>query len=397
MTARPGGNVPLIAVVGPTGSGKSALALALAEHLGSEIISVDAMQFYRGMEIGTAAPNPEEQRRVPHHFVSFLKPDEEMTAGIYQEQARARLALINGAGSGPEDPPPSFPRKWESRTRQQNPETALDPRLHGDDEPFAHAGSVGSPQITETGRTAVAAGGSGMYVSALIDGIFDGPGEDPAIRAWLHDEAARRGNACLLERLREVDPEYAARITGPRDLVRIVRALEVYEIAGRPFSELHREHRERTPSLPCLQFALDYPNRADLYARIDARVLRMIGAGWVAEVERLLDAGYGPQLDRLKALGFREIAAALRGEQSLDDAVAAAQMHHRRYAKRQLSWFRADPRIHWIAAGPGSNVESQLAELLRVVDARTEGLEAPPVDLHRFLAGRTGAAGDRHG
>jgi tRNA dimethylallyltransferase len=333
VNAVPGNNVPLIAVVGPTGSGKSSLAVALAEHLDTEIISVDSMQFYRGMEIGTAAPTLDDQRRIAHHFVSFLNPDEEITAGSYQEMARERVAQIN-----------------------------------------------------ETGRSAVAAGGSGMYVSALIDGIFDGPSEDPAIRARLYEEAERLGNEHLLERVRTVDPEYATRITGSNDLIRIVRALEVYEITGQPLSVLHQEHRERTPSLPCLQFALAYENRQDLYDRIDRRVEQMIEAGWVEEVQRLIDKGYGPQLERLKALGFREIAAHLRGEKTRDEAIAAAQMHHRRYAKRQLTWFRADPRIHWIPAGPGTTTETQLTALLHILDTHNEESPKNRSELHGFLA-----------
>ena len=339
MTRALGEQWPLIAVVGPTGSGKSSLGLALAEYLATDIISVDSMQFYHGMEIGTAAPTTKDRRRVPHHFVAFLDPDEEMAAGPYQLMARACLDVIN-----------------------------------------------------DTGHTAVAVGGSGMYVSALIDGIFDGPGEDATIRERLHAEAAEEGNEVLLERLRQIDPEYITRISGKKDLVRIVRALEVYELTGRPLSELHREHRKRTPSIPCLQFALDYPDRQVLYDRINQRVLQMVEMGWVAEVQTLLDSGYGPELDRLKALGYREMAAHLRGEISLDEVIARTQKHHRRFAKRQLTWFRADPRIHWIPAGPGITTECQLEQLLQIHSEVAPRRTTPAAEpLHRFLAGRTEA------
>lgn len=332
---------PLLAVVGPTGSGKSALALALAEYLGTEIISVDSMQFYRGMEIGTAAPSLDDRRRVLHHFVGFLQPDDEIAAGTYQEAARERVGLLN-----------------------------------------------------RTGRLAVAAGGSGMYVSALIDGIFDGPGADPAIRARLEAEAEAEGNGVLLARLREVDPEYAANLTSVNDRVRIVRALEVYEIAGRPYTELHRDHRRRTPSLPALQFALRYENRQDLYDRINRRVLQMIEEGWVDEVRQLVEDGYAPQIERLKALGYREILAHLRGEQALDDAIAASQQHHRRYAKRQLTWFNADPRIHWLPAGPGVSLEQQLEALLKVVEEHRPEEASKGVTMHRYLQGNADKAAE---
>src|SRR5690606_13315923 len=142
------------------------------------------------------------------------------------------------------------------------------------------------------GRTAVAAGGSGMYVSALIDGIFDGPGRDPALRARLEAEAEELGNEAMLARLKAVDPVYAANLTSANDRIRIVRALEVYELSGRPYSALHREHRRRAASLPALQFALAYENRQDLYDRIDRRVLQMVEEGWIAEVEALVAGGY---------------------------------------------------------------------------------------------------------
>lgn len=333
MSVESGGASPLIAVVGPTGSGKSALALALAEHLGTEIVSVDSMQFYRGMEIGTAAPSLADRARVTHHFVSFLDPGEEMAAGIYQQMARVEVR-----------------------------------------------------RIQQHDRSAVAVGGSGMYVSALVDEIFDGPGRDPAVRARLEEEARNLGNDVLLDRLRVVDPDYAANLTSVNDRVRIVRALEVFELSGRPYSVLHREHRQRTASLPCLQFALGYENRQDLYDRINQRVLQMMDEGWVAEVEALLDHGYGAQVSRLKALGYREIMAYLAGKQPLDAAIEASQMHHRRYAKRQLTWFNADPRIHWLPAGPGVSLDQQLTALLTYMNRRS----APESGMHRYLQANAG-------
>ncbi len=286
----------ILAVVGPTGSGKSALAVALAERLGTEILSADSMQFYTGMEIGTAAPTPEQMARVPHHFVSFLAPDDQMSASDYGKLAREEVDSLNQAG-----------------------------------------------------LIAVVCGGSGLYLSSLIGGLFEGPGRNEEIRAQLIAEAADFGTARLMARLRTVDPDYVEVLTSENDLVRIVRALEVYELTGRPFSAWHAEHQAEANPLDAVLVAPDWP-REELYERINQRVEAMIAAGWVEEVQALLDAGYGPHLDRLKALGYREITAHLRGEQSLEEAIAQTQMHHRRYAKRQLSWFRNVMQVNWIPA-----------------------------------------------
>ena len=306
----------ILAVVGPTASGKTALAITLAERLGTEIISADSMQFYRGMEIGTAAPTQEERARVPHHFVGFLAPDQQMAAGEYERMARRVVSGLNARG-----------------------------------------------------KTAVVVGGSGLYIGALIDGLFEGPPRAPALRARLKAEAAEEGNASLLERLREVDPEYAGLLSSENDLVRIVRALEVHEITGRPFSELHREHRAGSTPLDAVQVALDFDREA-LYERINRRVDTMVASGWIDEVRALLDQGYGAHIGRLKALGYREIVAYLNAEQNLEEAIEATKQHHRRYAKRQLTWFRADPRVHWLPASPGQSVAEYVAQTLAVVSSR---------------------------
>jgi tRNA dimethylallyltransferase len=286
--------IPVIAVVGPTASGKTALAIELAERLDTEIVSADSMQFYRGMEIGSAAPTPEEQARVRHHFVGFLNPDETMAAGMYEKMARRLIRDLNSRG-----------------------------------------------------KPVLLAGGSGLYINAVLDGLFEGPTRNQALRDRLKAEARDLGNAHLFARLQAVDPDYAASLSSENDLIRIVRALEVYEMTGEPFSKLHRTHRAQAEPIEALRIAPAFDREA-LYDRINRRVNTMIRLGWVYEVRTLIDQGYGPHLDRLKALGYREIAAYLRGEQSLDDAVAATQMHHRRYAKRQISWFRADARVQWI-------------------------------------------------
>lgn len=293
-----------IAVVGPTASGKTALAVELARRLESEIISADSMQFYRGMDIGTAAPTVEERAAVRHHFVGFLDPDRQYSAGVFAKEATAVL-----------------------------------------------------DEITCRGRIGVVAGGSALYVAALLEGLFEGPARDPDIRNRLHRDADAAGVQALYARLRDVDPAYAA-IVLPNDLRRIVRGLEVYEITGRPMSSLHDEHRRRTPPVPARYVGIDYSREA-LYARIDARVDAMLASGLIDEVQWLLESGYGPAIDRLKSLGYREIAAHLRGEQPLDEAIERMKMLTRRFAKRQLSWYRNDDRVRWLPIARFPSVSAQ--------------------------------------
>ena len=320
--------IAAIVVAGPTASGKTALALALAERLGTEIVSADSQQFYQGMVIGTAAPNEEERARIPHHFVCFLRPDEQMAAGDYQRRARETVAGINAQG-----------------------------------------------------KPAVVVGGSGLYVQALVDGLFEGPPRDDLIRKALRAEAERDGNEALFKRLEAVDPAYAATLTSPNDQVRVVRALEVHALTGKPLSQLHREHRERTPSLPALFVARDTP-RETLYARIDARVHEQLAEGWLEETRALVEAGYGPHLERLKSHGYRELAAHLRGDMTLDEAIAITQQNVRNYAKRQFTWFRGDSRVHWLPDPPGTpvaqHVDATLALLAQAEDGQDAAATPPP-------------------
>lgn len=282
----------ILAVVGPTASGKTALALDLAERLRTEIISADSMQIYRGMAIGTAAPTEAELARVRHHFVGCVEPGTVYSAGDFQREARRVAAQLNAAG-----------------------------------------------------KIAVVAGGSGLYIDALIDGLFEGPGRDETFRARLRREAEEVGLPALYARLQRVDPEYASRIH-PGDYRRIERALEVFSLTGQPASRLHREHRAHTAPLSALRVAIDLP-RTQLYARIDRRVERMMASGFLEEVQHLLDMGHEAHITRLRSLGYREMTAHLRGELPLEEAVALMQRNTRRFAKRQLTWFRHTPGIHW--------------------------------------------------
>lgn len=304
----------ILAVVGPTASGKTALALDLAERLETEIISADSMQVYRGMAIGTGAPTEEEQRRVRHHFVGFLDPGTVFSAGDFQREARPVVSELNARN-----------------------------------------------------KVAVVAGGSGLYVDALINGLFEGPGRDEPFREALRREAVERGVPALYDRLRQVDPDYAARIY-PADLRRIERALEVFELTGEPFSRLHRRHREQYPPLSAIQIALDRP-RAELYARIDARAESMIADGFLDEVRRLLDDGREADIMRIRSLGYREMVAYLKGEQSFELALSLMQRNTRRFAKRQLTWFRNNPALHWFPVESGRTVDGLADRVMGLLDA----------------------------
>jgi tRNA dimethylallyltransferase len=298
-----------VAVVGATASGKTGLAIALAERLESEVISADSMQVYQGMEIGAATPTAEEQAQATHHLVSFLDPSEHYSAAQFSDDARPIVERLNGEG-----------------------------------------------------KTAVVAGGAGLYVRALIDGLFDGPERDDAFRKQLREEAEAIGVNALHERLKSVDPAFAATIH-PNDMRRIERGLEVYEIAGRPLSDLHREHQEQTDPIETVQVAIDWP-RDELYRRVEARVDQMLAGGFVEEVQQLLDTGHGPDIERLRSRGHPELAAHLRGECTLEEVATLIKRNTRHLAKRQLSWFRPDERVHWIPAGDLESLSEHVMSLI---------------------------------
>ncbi|UFS69048.1 tRNA (adenosine(37)-N6)-dimethylallyltransferase MiaA [Geomonas sp. RF6] len=279
----------IIVVAGPTGSGKSALALQLAERIGGEIVNADSMQLYRGMDIGTSKPAPEELERVPHHLFSIVSPDTNFSASDYRREAAAAISDI------------------ESR-----------------------------------GRTPIVVGGTGLYIKALLHGLVDSPTGDPELRLAFQDLSGDE----LLERLREVDPETAARLH-PNDRVRLVRALEVYSQTGRAISDFRAEHAFADTEYEALKLAPKV-ERAALYNRIEDRVDRMMEGGLLAEVASLMERGYGVEHKAMRAIGYKELCAHLAGEISLPEAVALIKRDTRRYAKRQLTWFTRDNEIYWL-------------------------------------------------
>ena len=303
-----------IAVVGPTASGKTALSIRLAEEFNSEIISSDSMQFYQGMEIGTAVPSTEIRKRIPHHFLAFVPPDFRMNAGIFQELARRELNRIKNEGKVP-----------------------------------------------------IIVGGSGLYISALIDGLFEGPASSDDIRKKLKKQLVEQGPEHLVKILKDVDPVYFSKLTSPNDIVRVIRALEVYELTGIPFSEWHRQHQQQAQPLNVLQIAINW-ERDILYERINNRVDEMFKEGWIDEVKILLEKGYEKDIYRLKALGYREIVYFLRGMQDISTTMCNIKLHHRRYAKRQITWFRSDKRVNWIDATPDKSINDLLDTIYLLIE-----------------------------
>ena len=281
------GSPPVIAVVGPTGSGKSDLAVSLALELDGEVINADAMQFYRGMDIGTAKITMAERRGVPHHLLDILDVTEEASVSQFQQQARATITDIHARG-----------------------------------------------------KRAILAGGSGLYVRAALD-VLEFPGTDPQLRRQLEEELAAQGTDALLARLQAVDPVSAGRLSDDR---RIIRALEVHQLTGRPFSSFmpQREYYQ-----PAVQIGLTV-DRDQLRDRLAHRVHRMVDGGLLAEVERLETQGLRQGKTAPRALGYSQFLRVLDSESTVPEAAEETIVATRQFARRQLTWFRADPRIQWL-------------------------------------------------
>jgi tRNA dimethylallyltransferase len=288
------GKPRLIVLLGPTAVGKTALALALAQRWRAEILSADSMQVYRGMDIGTAKPTRQERSLVPHHLLDLVDPADPFDASRYLALARAAIE-----------------------------------RLHGEGKPL------------------LVVGGTGLYLRALLGGLIDGPGADEGLRAALREEIQRRGKPWLHERLRQQDERAAARIN-PNDGVRVIRALEVLAQTGRSIVDVQRDHGFGERPYEVLKLGLTL-ERERLNERIDRRVETMIAAGLVEEVRTLLLRGYGRELKAMQSLGYRHIGAHLAGEGDLSQAVRLIQRDTRHYARRQMTWFSADPEIRWLA------------------------------------------------
>jgi tRNA dimethylallyltransferase len=306
--------IPVLAILGPTGTGKTRLAVALAEHWPIEVVSVDSRQVYRRMDIGTAKPTPGELRAVPHHLVDVVEPDEGYDAGRFVREAAAAIVAVRSRGRWP-----------------------------------------------------VLVGGTGLYYRALVRGLLPRPPADQALRASLQAEIQAAGPEALHRRLQALDPDAAIRLH-PRDALRVSRALEVALQTGSPGLRSGAGAWGESPraGYRVAAVGLTAPRPA-LYAALDARVDRMLAEGLLDEVRNLLDAGFAPSLPALQGIGYRHLAPVIRASGGLAAAVLAMKRDTRRYAKRQLTWFAREPEVTWIETDP-ADVTAALRQIKKTVE-----------------------------
>ena len=300
---------PLVAIAGPTGSGKSSLALDVAEAFGGEIVNCDSLQVFRHFDIGTAKLPEPARRGIPHHLIDIVNPDEVFTAGDYARRARSTLEKISARGHLP-----------------------------------------------------VICGGTGFYLRALLTGLFEGPGRDEALRERLASRERRRPGS--LHRLLSRLDSAAARKIHPHDVPKVTRALEVCLLARRPVTELFRAGRNALEGYRALKLVLN-PAREALYERLDARCCAMFEGGLTEEVRHILNLGFSPDVKPFESHGYKQALQLLRGELTRAQAIEQAQRNTRRYAKRQMTWFRQEPSVEWVPGfGDDSVVSGQV--LVRV-------------------------------
>lgn len=307
----------VLCVVGPTATGKTKMGVALARRFGGEVVSVDSMQLYRGMEIGTAAPTAEEMEGIPHHMVGVADPAESWSAARY---VRAADACVQ--------------------------------------------------DILRRGRLPVLVGGTGLYLDALIRGTdFAAGSQGGEIRQALQRRAQTEGTKVLLEELRRIDPQAAAKLH-PRDEKRIIRALEVWQETGQTITEHDRWERQRPPKYDALYIGLDFIDRQDLRDRIDRRVDSMVAGGLLAEVETLLASGLPREATALQAIGYKQFLPVAEKKAIAETAIEEVKLRSRQYAKRQLTWLRRNPEIFWVRWGHEPNFPEGLQKATEYLHSR---------------------------
>lgn len=303
----------MICITGPTATGKTRLSVALAKALDGEIISCDSMQLYRGMDIGTAKVTAQEMQGVRHHMIDVIDPTDAYSVGLF----------VEAAGPIAED-------------------------------------------IIARGKTAILAGGTGLYMDALVLGRSFAPYPTTGKREMLEALAEREGIEAVQNMLREVDPEAAARLH-PGDRRRIIRAMEIYLETGQTMTEHDRLTRLVPPRWQPVWITLNYVNRQDLYGRIDKRVDEMIAAGLEAEIDALIAMGVPPEATSLQAIGYKELLACRRGELTREEAIDRIKQLSRNYAKRQLTWLRKNPALHWIMLPEEPSADAVFAEAMDIL------------------------------
>ena len=304
---------PIICIAGPTASGKTALAVELAKLLNGEVISCDSMQVYKRMDIGTAKPTEEEMQGIPHHMIDVAEPYEDFSVSRYCKMAAPIV----------------------------------------DD-------------IVARGKTAIIAGGTGLYMDSLIRGNAFAPFPSTGVRERLETQADSEGMEFLLNWLRSIDPEAAARLH-LSDRKRIIRALEVYLETGQTITEHNRKTQQIPPKYTPLWLGLDFADRAELYCRIDRRVDMMLEMGLISEIQGLLASGIPPRCTAMQAIGYKEFVAALHGEETIAQAAEEVKKSSRHYAKRQLTWFRRNPKLHWLKRQTGEKNEEILSIARQII------------------------------
>ena len=301
----------IICIAGPTASGKTALAVELAKELNGEVVSCDSMYVYRRMNIGTAKPTLEEMEGIVHHMIDIVEPDEDFSVSKYCDMAAPIV----------------------------------------DD-------------IVSRGKTAIIAGGTGLYMDSLIKGNDFAPVPATGVREQLEAKAEKVGFEAMLAELRVIDPESADRL---KDTRRVIRALEVYYETGITMTEHNRRTQEIPPRYNPLWLGLDFSERSELYRRIDLRVSIMLEMGLIQEIQDLLASGIPEKCTAMQAIGYKEFVAALKGECTIEEAADQVRMFSRRYAKRQLTWLRRNPNIHWLTRKTGQSSEEILAQARQVI------------------------------
>ncbi len=300
----------IVVICGPTGIGKTSAAIKTAKIFDGEIISADSMQIYKYMDIGTAKPSPDEQAQVFHHMINILEPDESFNAAKFAVLARDRITALHRKG--------------------------------------------GLPFVV---------GGTGLYIKALVHGLFHTESEDPDVRRRLKKLEEEKGTGYLYTRLIQIDPETAERLHS-NDTLRIIRALEIHAMTGSTISGFHQRHNFSDLPYRALKIGL-HMDRQLLYERINQRVDEMVKAGVLDEVNRLLEKGWSPELKSMQSIGYRHMVDFIKGKVAWDETIRILKRDTRRYAKRQLTWFRKDPEIIWVEPGNLQKIESLVEVFLQ--------------------------------